>query len=80
MENEQLDEIRKAVVALVDISNGPWLHWSCGPYKELKWVQHQPIDYAVECALVRIGNLLTSSERKKILRSLGSCGHEGLGS
>lgn len=73
MDDEQLEEIRKAVVALGNELmkfNSVGFQWGMSPYKELKWVQHHPVQYAVECALRHIGKLLKKSERGKITRSL----------
>ncbi len=66
----QFEEIKKAVAALVS----EWMKykhagflWGHSPYKELKWVQHMPIQFGIECGLRHIGKRLKKYERHFIL-------------
>jgi hypothetical protein len=75
MTDDQFIEIKYAVVALITEMmkhHDVGFLWDHSPYKELKWVQHHPVLYGVECALKRIGKLLKKKDRDEILRELGN--------
>ncbi len=75
MTEDQLEVIKKAVVALVNewmkYNNAGFL-WGHSPYKELKWVQHMPVQFGIECGLRHIGNRLKKHERDRILIEMTS--------
>jgi len=73
MNDYEFGEIEKGVVALAnELEKYSYVRfsWNISTYKELKWVQHHPVQYGIECAIKRIGIMLKKKERDKILRSV----------